>query len=128
MKKLLVIATFFVLGGCAGMSYAINTYSNVELKYIKMDDDEYRIFDRPDLGKLMVTSSIGSAMGQGVGKGLLLMSVDTTPPKPMFQSAARKFLNETGREQCKIVDGYLIIAPQYEFTYECPSKARRATS
>lgn len=128
MKLAASLGIALLLAGCSGMSYAISTYSKIDVKTVKMADDEYRIFDRPDLGKMMVTSSIGAAMGQGVGKGLLLMTVDTTPPKPMFQAAARQWLDETGRTNCKITDGYLIISPQFEFTYECPSTSGKKSA
>lgn len=118
MKSVLVLG-LLLLTGCAGMSYAMTEYSGVKVNEIETKHDKYRIFDKPEQGKMMVTSSIGHSMGQGLAKGITLNSVDSTPPKPLFQEAARAWLDQTGRKKCKITDGYLIISPQFEFTYSC---------
>jgi hypothetical protein len=118
MRWGVVCAAGLLLGGCAGMSYALEHYSGVEVIGVEMPDDTYRVFDKPAENRMMVTSSVAAALGQGAGRGLTLGAANTTPPKPRFQAAAEKHLADTGRT-CRITDGYLIIEPQFEFRYDC---------
>jgi hypothetical protein len=94
-------------------------YSDVRAEEVAMPDDTYRIFDKPAASKMMVTSSLGSATAQGVGSGLLLNAVDNTPPKPLFDTAALQYLQNTGRSGCRIVDSYMLMKPQFEVKYDC---------
>jgi hypothetical protein len=120
MFKIFVLAAASAaLSGCAGASYAINEYSGVDVVSFQMPEDTYRVYDKPSQNKLMITPSIGAAALQGAGNGLLLNSVDNTPPKPMFERAAAEYLRSTGRQNCRIVDSYIILKPQYEVKYDC---------
>jgi len=124
MPKLLIISVLgILLSGCAGMGYAIDNYSGVPVHHHQTTGDTWRIFDKPSESRMMVTSSIGSAIAQGLGQGLLLNAVDNTPPEPRFRQAARGYLDLTNREECEITDAYLIVRPQFEVTYECPAGA-----
>lgn len=116
------------LSGCAGASYAINEYSGVEVTSVQMPEDTYRIYDKPASSKMMVTPSIGAAALQGAGSGLLLNSVDSTPPKPLFERAALEYLKTTGRQNCRIVESYIILKPQYEVKYDCIPQIAQAVS
>ena len=117
-EKLLSLAICTSLTAGASMSYVLEHYSGVEVQKIQMIDDEYRLFDKPLDGRIMVTSSIGAAVGQGAASGLTLGTLKTSPPKPRFQAAVESFLASTGRK-CEIIDGYLVIEPQWEFRYRC---------
>lgn len=121
MRLLSLILLGFSLAGCAGMSYAMQEYSGVTIEEVVMPDDTYRIFDKPQQGKMMVTSSIGAAAARGFGEGLLLGAVDNTPPKPLFDAAALAYLRKTGRNNCRVVESYLLVKPQFEVKYECPA-------
>lgn len=108
------------LGGCAGMGYAMEHYTGIDPVPVAVEgDDIYRVFDKTDAGRMMVTSSLGNAFAQGAGRGMFLGAVDTTPPKPLFERAALQYLQGTERGHCRITDGYLIVTPQYEFKYDC---------
>lgn len=123
MRALSVGCTIAImLGGCAGISYVVENYAGIEKhEVIVPGDDEYRVFDKPQQGKMMVTSSLGSAAGQGAVKGLTLGAMDGAPPKPRFQKAAETYLASTGRASCRVTDGYLLVQPQWEFVYDCSS-------
>lgn len=118
-RMTVALSAMVLVSGCAGVGYILENYTGVEVVQVAMPDDTYRVFDKPSEGKMMVTSSIGAAAGQGIGKGLTLTILDTTPPKPRFQAAAEKFLVDSGRT-CVITDGYILITPQFEFKYTCP--------
>ena len=118
----LMILTVLALGGCAGVNYVVHEYSGIEPKSFDVaGEDTYRVFDRPDVNKLMITPSLNKAMGAGALQGLTFGGVDAMDsigPKPMFEHAALAYLASTGR-QCRIIDGYLVVRPQWEFKYDC---------
>jgi len=126
MKFWLIAALSVGLSGCAGVNYAVEQYSGVQVEHVAMPDDTYRIYDKPAENKMMVTSSLGAAMGQGMGQGLLLNTVDNTPPKPRFDAAALQYLENTGRPGCRVVDSYLIVKPQFEVKYDCRPQVAEA--
>lgn len=107
-----------LLFGCAGVTYAIDNYSGVKvISYTSpAQSTSYRIFDKPGENRLMITSSLANAMGQGALKGLTLMN--TTPPEILFEQAAIEFLASTGRT-CIAKRTFLVVDPQFEVQYEC---------
>lgn len=127
--RLLTAAAVLSLGACSGISYVLENYKGVEKQEIHVEgDDDYRIFDKPDAGRMMVTSSLSSAAGQGAVKGLFLGAVDASPPKPRFQKAAETFLTSTNRPNCRVTDGYLLVSPQWEFAYTCAQPEKVASA
>ncbi|TPL39245.1 hypothetical protein [Mesorhizobium sp. B2-4-8] len=116
--KLLLIFAAVGLSGCAGMQYAMDNYTNVKVVSFTSPSQKtgYRIFDKPAENRLMITSSIGNAMGQGALKGLTLM--DTTPPEILFEQAAVEYPASTGRT-CVSKKAFLIVQPQFEVQYDC---------
>ncbi len=115
----IVVALTSTLGGCASVNYIMNEYQGISAQEVKMPDDTYRIFDKPAASKLMVTSSLSSAAGQGFVRGLTLGAVQTDSPKPLFEAAALQFLTENGRPSCRVIDAYLLVRPQWEVKYDC---------
>lgn len=108
------------------MNYARETYAGIEVQHIQMADDTYRVFDKPEIGQMMITSSLGSAAGQGLVTGATLGIVTDAPPLPRYEAAAKAWLTKTGRPNCRIISGYLLIRPQYELKYDCrPTVAAR---
>lgn len=101
------------------INYLKDEYQGVSIKEIAMPEDTYRIFDRPDHNKLMITPSLGAAMAQGFGEGLTLNSADLNAPRPVFEHASLKYLTDSGRPNCKITDAYMLVKPQWEVKYDC---------
>ncbi|MBB4375624.1 hypothetical protein [Bradyrhizobium sp. SBR1B] len=125
------------LAGCASVNYIVNEYQGVPVQEVKMSDDTYRVFDKPAQSKMMVTSSLSSAAGQGFARGLTFGAAPTDPPKPLFEAAALQYLSENGRPSCRVIDAYLLARPQWEVKYDCtpvatlqpaPSGARKSKS
>lgn len=129
MRRLSVVACALALAGCAGVSYVMKEYSGISPKPFEIEgEDIYRVFDRPEANKLMITPSFGKAAGAGALQGLTFGGVDAMDsigPKPMFEHAALAYLKSTGR-QCRVLDGYLVIRPQWEFKYDCSLPALAA--
>jgi hypothetical protein len=113
------VAALALAGCAAGAQHAMDHYGNIQPVDVQRPDDRYMVFDKPAEGRMMVTSSLGSAAAQGFGSGLTLGIVDTTPPLPHFQAAAETHLANTGRGHCRVTQGYLLIKPQFEFRYTC---------
>lgn len=120
MRIVVAFAAALLLTGCgAGIGYILDEYRGTEVKAFEVEgEDTYRIFDKPDKSKLMITPSIGAAAGAGVASGLTFHAVDTVPPKPVFERAALGYLESTGR-RCRILDAYLLVRPQWEVKYDC---------
>lgn len=112
MTRPLSILAALMMGGCAGVSHIIQTYSSVSPVDVPTSADNWQVFDRPDLGRIMVNPSLGSALVTGV---TLYQGV---APKPMAQEAAESYLKNTGRT-CTVTDGYIVQSPQWEFKYSC---------
>lgn len=110
-------ASAAVLAGCAAMSDSVQEYSFVEVKYVTMPDDTYRVFDKPEENKMLVSSSIASATAQSLRANLMLKN--DTPPKANFEAAALEYLSSDGRSGCRVKESYLLIAPQFEVKYDC---------
>jgi hypothetical protein len=128
MRAVCIAAMTVLLGGCAVISDSVQEYSFVKVEYVTMPDDTYRVFDKPEAGKMLVSSSIASATSQSLRAAVLLK--DNTPPRSNFEAAAGEYLSNGGRTGCRIVDAYLLIAPQYEVKYDCaplppPAPAKR---
>lgn len=124
MTKLgIVVVLCTTLGGCASLNYIMAEYQGVTVQEVRMPDDTYRIFDKPTQSKLMVTSSLASATGQGVSKGLTFGAASGEPPKPLFEAAALQYLNESGRPSCRVTDAYVLAQPQWEVKYDCSPPA-----
>ncbi|MEQ1712348.1 MAG: hypothetical protein ABL908_13235, partial [Hyphomicrobium sp.] len=60
------------LAGCASISYITQHYSGVPPVEIATAHDNFRVFDKPTDGRVMVTASLAAAAGQGLAGGLLL--------------------------------------------------------
>jgi len=119
LREMIALGGLLLLGGCAGASYAMNEYAGIPVQQFAIDgEDVYRIFDKPAANKLMITPSIAKASAEGFGSGLTFGALDTSTPKPIYEKAALAYLQSTGRD-CRILDGYLVLKPQWEFKYDC---------
>ncbi len=112
-----MVVCCLALSGCAGVGAAMKYEPKVHL--VRMPDDTYRVFEHPDGNKIMTTPSLGKSAGAGAVQGITFGLADVQPPEQRHEAAARKYLDDTGRANCRIVSGYLLVKPQYEFTIDC---------
>lgn len=121
MRWLALPILIMTVAGCSpAMQYARSEYQGVDVQEIAVPgDDTYRVFDKPSAGKMMITSSIGFSARQTIAQGTTFGTVGGFNPKPRFEAAAVAWLKGTGRETCRITDGYLLQQPQWEFKYDC---------
>jgi hypothetical protein len=106
-----------MLSGCAGLDKALQYETTTY--YVQMPDDRYRIFEHPQRDRIMTTPSIGTAVAVGAASGLTLGIAEIDPPELRHEKAARAYLDQTNRGHCRIVSGYLVVRPQYEFRFDC---------
>lgn len=138
VRAALFAAACLVLAGCAGADYVLQNYSGVKMetyavppangeRYVKKGEvivdtaRMYRIFDKPEENRLMITASLGDAAAQGYVQGATYGAVSGAQPKILYQNAAIGYLRSKGRD-CRALDTYLLIEPQYEVKYECGPK------
>ena len=63
--------------------------------------------------------SMGSAMAGGAKTGLTLgLAGNQGDPENRFRTAAMMFVKQK-EDSCVIIEGKLLINPQYEYTYKC---------
>jgi len=111
-----------VLAGCAARPGAygdIFSYDITSLTHVTMPDDTYRLYEHPNRDRIMTTPSLGSSFGQGAVRGATFGLANADTPEQRHEAAVRKHLDDTGRAHCKIVSGYLLVNPQYEFRLDC---------
>lgn len=130
MRQVVAVAVALLLCGCARMNYVLEEYTGISaVPFDVPGDDVYRVFDKPAASKLMITPSAAKALGMGAESGLYMGRVDTTPPKALYERASLAYLASTGRPNCRIIDGDMVLKPQWEFKYDCsPVDHGRASS
>lgn len=125
MVKSVGMAVLLVLlvSGCGGRPGGLQdvlSYDAKSLAHVKMPDDTYRLFEHPAGDRIMTTTSVATAAGQGLMSGATLGIADIQTPEERHEAAARRYLDLTGRAQCAIRNGYELVNTQYEFRIECP--------
>ena len=124
MKKTIILAAL-ILSGCGNMGYVIKTYGSVDKTELDYEEHTYRIFDRKDIGKVMITPSIGQAMRGGAIKGATFGGLNIQDDKGRFTSVATTYLQkDRPTEICDVKSGEMILDPQWEFVYLCSVKSK----
>ncbi len=110
LNNFAAVAALSALAACTGLNTAITEYSSVKPVQFAHDGSAYRVYDKPDHGKMMITPSIAGAaaypwkekpwMGQEL----------------VFADAAQAFV---APRQCQVADVKKLITPQFEVTYAC---------
>lgn len=122
MKILKVMVLAGLLAGCSqetqdGLRYAVQTYGKELPKNYLIEGETWRIFDRSDLGKLMITPTLEKGMVEGMRRGgsfYLAKKRWTTAAE--FEQPVSAYLAQKG---CEITDGRLVVDGQFEFDYTC---------
>ncbi len=93
----------------------MNNYHGVEVVTFEDSEDKWRIFDKPEEGRAMVTPSILRSSVNGSTYGATAAEV------AKFQGAAQSYIAGTGRT-CTITSTNKVLPLQYEFFYTCKGK------
>ena len=122
-KALPILALAVFVAGCGGRPGGLQDalrYDAKSLSHVKMPDDTYRVFEHPAGDRIMTTTSVQKAAGQGFVAGATLGLADVQTPEEGHEAAARHHLDLTGRTACSIKAGYELVRTQYEFLIDCP--------
>lgn len=118
-KNLFAIAAICATTGCTGLQYAADNYTGVPVQNIKHAEKEWRIFDKPDQGRLMITPSLSDSAADGFASGLTLgLAGSPYLREATFRPAVEAYLSQV-HGRCAITHGDLVVKPQFEFFYDC---------
>jgi hypothetical protein len=144
MKEAVFALACIALSACQGMQYAMDNYKGVPVtkhavlpaggqsRYIERNGktvdraEVFRIFDKPEEGRLMITPSLGASAGMGAVKGITLGGADGASEARMRQ-AAENYLAQSGRS-CTTTSVDLVVQPQFEVRYTCQAPAASVTA
>jgi hypothetical protein len=113
------IALGVALSGCTGLNYVVANYGGVHTQYFTASNGAlYRIFDKPEESRLMITPSLTNAAIHGVAKDATFGLVRPMSAEAPFRQAAAEFLQSEGRS-CTIDGVKIIFDPQAEVKYRC---------
>lgn len=118
-RKFLIFVSLLMVSACSGMGYAIENYSGVDVQRIQVNGESWRIFDKPNEDRLMITPSIGRAASAGAVQGATFgISDGGKDTMTEFEAAANAYI-KSRNSKCEVSKGALVINTQYEFFYEC---------
>ena len=118
------IATLLGLGllvsGCNSFAYISKTYVPLTPQVVTIGCNEpYEVYDNRQRRKLLIVSNaLREVTGCDIGERYAGMSV-TESRAARFREAARTYLDETVREDCKIAGETVFGDLQTEFAYSC---------
>lgn len=113
---LIAIAT---LTACGGMGTVMERYGSVKAVAFQHGGSTWRVFDKPEEGRLMLTPSIGDSAAAGAIEGVTLgMADNPLGPNKRYSDAATAWILRHGGT-CRLTAGRVILHPQFEFDYSC---------
>lgn len=112
--------------GCGNFGYIIKTYDSTATRSeFDYQDETYRIFDRKDLSKVMITPSLGASALHGAARGATFGGVNIDDNQTLFTNVTTAYLaKDRSTQLCKVLEGKLLITPQWEFVYLCTDKPK----
>ncbi|SFG37142.1 hypothetical protein [Methylobacterium gossipiicola] len=123
-SKVYRLTSVLVLGllasGCTGFAYLSKTYVALTPQVVTIGcKDPYEVYDQRRIRKMLIVSnSLREITGCGIDDRLDGGDPALTRAK-RFREAARAYLDETVREDCKITGETVFTDLQTEFTYTC---------
>ena len=125
----LAVAASLAVSGCTGFAYLSKTYVSLTPQVVTIGCNEpYEVYDNRQRRRLLVVSN---ALREVAGCGIGERNEGRDPAESRttrFRAAARAYLDETVREDCRITGETVFADLQTEFTYACagPIEARNA--
>lgn len=123
------IALGFLASGCTGFAYISKTYVSLTPQVVTIGcKDPYEVYDQRRVRRMLIVSNaLRETTGCGIDDALAGGDPALTRVK-RFREAARTYLDETLREECRISGETVFTDLQTEFTYTCagPIEARDA--
>ena len=106
--------------GCTGFAYLSKNYVSLAPQVVTIGcKDPYEVYDQRRVNKMLVVSNgLREVTGCGIDERFDGQAVEATRAKRL-REAARTFLDETAREDCKITGETVFSDLQTEFAYRC---------
>ncbi|WP_375462930.1 hypothetical protein [uncultured Methylobacterium sp.] len=108
------------VSGCTGFSYISKTYVSLRPQVVTIGcNDPYEVYDQRQQRRLLIVSN---AVREVTGCGIGDRYADRDPGETRvtrFRLAARTYLDETVREDCRITGETVFTDLQSEFVYTC---------
>lgn len=115
---LALIATA-TLTACAGVGTVMERYGSVKAVAFQHGGSTWRVYDKPEEGRLMLTPSIGDSAAAGAIQGATFgMADNPLGPNKRYSDAATAWIAQHG-ESCRLTAGRVLLHPQFEFDYSC---------
>ena len=113
------LSAFLCLSGCADPAFdeaiAISDeYAAVPMVSYSDSSGLWRIFDMPEENRMKIGPSLARSLGGAFGPEVTFVP----PTMGETQRTAQNWLASRGRG-CSVVQGRLLVSPQYEFMYSC---------
>ena len=121
LTSLIGIAVLGLLAsGCTGFSYLSKTYVALTPQVVTIGcKDPYEVYDQRRIRKMLIVSnSLREITGCGIDDRLNGGDPALTRVR-RFREAARTYLDETVREDCRITGETVFTDLQTEFAYTC---------
>jgi hypothetical protein len=120
---ILAVAVTLALGvsGCTGFSYLSKNYAAVGVQIVTIGcKDPYSVYDQRRVNKMLVVSDgLREITGCGIDERYDGQGGPAETRAKRLREAARTFLDETARENCKITGEAVFSDLQTEFSYIC---------
>ena len=115
------------LAGCTtGFSYISRNYVALTPQVVTIGCKEpYEVYDNRQLRRMLIVSN---ALREYAGCNLSEVRIDPQPEATRvtrFRTAARAYLDETVREDCRIIGETVFDGLKSEFTYACDAPVER---
>lgn len=119
-RSMLVVALGLAVSGCTGFSYISKTYVSLTPQVVTITcNDPYEVYDqRQQRRMLVVSNAVREITGCGIGDRYAAGDPAATRAA-RFRLAARTYLDETVREDCRITGETVFTDLQSEFAYSC---------
>lgn len=116
----IAIALSIAVSGCTGFSYISKTYVSLTPQVVTIGcNDPYEVYDqRQQRRMLIVSNALREVAGCGVGERYEGRDPAATRTE-RFRLAARTYLDETVREECRLAGETIFTDLQTEFRYTC---------
>ncbi|MDV7145920.1 hypothetical protein R3X27_24860 [Tropicimonas sp. TH_r6] len=119
LKAGVVFAVLVAVTGCSGLDYAVSNYSKVKPVQFTYAGNTFRVYDRPDENRLMITPQVGDRSGANALKGAAQGAAGgLAGSEGTYRSASDAYFSGTGR-QCEVNRIERIVEPQWEVFYTC---------
>lgn len=119
-RAAILLALTLGVGGCNSFAYVSKTYVALTPQVVTIGCNEpYEVYDNRQRRKMLIVSnSLREVTGCDVGERFAGQD-PALSRATRFREAARTYLDETLREECKITGETVFADLQTEFSYSC---------